>query len=121
MAILSDLIQAIPAILTQIKGKNLKPQQAATDQLGQLAQAQYNPDSPVFQNLYKQNQASGQQNLAQTIAEISSQNRKLNEMGRKPLLDQERGGESIFRNLVSSQQGINDAAMKNTFGELNNA
>lgn len=121
MALITDLIQAIPAILTQMKGRDLKPQKQATGQLDQLANAQMNMDSPVFQNLYKQNKDAGQQNLAQTIAEISGQNRKLNTMGRRSLLDQERGGETIFRNLIASQQGIDDNARKNTFSQLGRA
>lgn len=121
MGILTDLVQAIPAILTGLKGKNLKPQQEVSGRLGELAQAQMDPSSPTFQNLYKQNRQAGEQNLAETISEISGQNRKLVSMGRAPLLDQERGGESVFRNLIKSQQGIDDTARSNTFSQLGNA
>jgi len=42
-------------------------------------------------------------------------------MGRTPLLDQERGGESIFRNLISSQNQIGQQARTNTFDQLRGA
>jgi len=119
--LIPSLIQGVPYIMTQMKGKNLKPQKQTLGQLGNVANAQYNTDNPIFQKLYGQNTELGQRDLASTIAEISRQNRKLTSMGRRPLLDQERGGESIFRNLVMGQGDVGARARTDTFGQLRNA
>jgi hypothetical protein len=119
MNLLSTLTQAIPAILTGFQGKSNKKQKGVADEIGALSRASYDMDSPQFQNLYRQNQGAMQQDLSSTIAEISRQNRKLTTMGRRPLLDQERGGESIFRNLMTAQSGIGDRARGATFDQLN--
>lgn len=118
---ISSLLQAIPAIITGLKGKNLKPQRQTLNQLSNLSTAQYDMGNPYFQQLYGQEREAGQQDLASTIAELSRQNRKAVALGRTPLLDQERGGESVFRNLIAAQQGIGDQARRNTFGQLRNA
>lgn len=118
---LSTLIQAYPAIKTGLEGKNIKPQKRTADQMQNLANAQFNMDSPVFQRLYGQNRDAAQQDIASTIAEISRQNRKQVSMGRNPLLSQERGGEQIFRNLIMGQQDAGNQARTNTFGQLKSA
>lgn len=124
--------QFLPQILgAGIQGigaaKNFKASQKGVDYSGQnqinrkmmqLADAQANPDSPAFQKLYTQNRQMGATNLAQTIAELQRQNRKAISMGRSPLLDQERGGESIFRNLILGQQDNEMNARNATFGQL---
>lgn len=115
---LSTLLQAIPAIRTGLKGKDLSQQKRTSAEMGNVANAQYNMDNPLYQRLYEQNRRAGQQDLASTIAEISRQNRKLTSMGRKPLLDQERGGESIFRNLIMGQQDVGNQARQGAFGQL---
>lgn len=119
MNLLSTLVQTIPAILTGFQGKSTKKQKGVADEIGNLSRAQYDMNSPQFQDLYRQNQGAMQQDLASTIAEVSRQNRKLTTMGRRPLLDQERGGESIFRNLMGAQVGIGDRARGATFDQLN--
>lgn len=112
------LLQAIPAIAAGLKGKNTKSLKKTTGQLEQLADAQINMDNPLYQRTYEQNRASGQQDLAGTISEIGRQNRKLVSMGRTPLLDQERGGESIFRNLIKGQTDIGEQARQSTLSQL---
>lgn len=119
--LLSTLTQAVPYIRAQYKGKDLGPQKQTAAELANVTNAQYNMDNPLYQGLYEQNRQSGQQDLARTIAEISRQNRKLTSMGRNPLLDQQRGGESVFRNLIMGQQDVGNQARENTFGQLRNA
>lgn len=121
MQAIPSFIQAYPAIKTGLEGKNLKNQQRTLDQLQGVTQAQYNPDSAVYQKLYGQNKDMLQGDLASTIAEVSRQNRKLVSMGRSPLLDQERGGESVFRNLIMGQQDAGDRARTNTVSQLSGA
>lgn len=119
------LLQSAPKINQGFKGVDLKRQKRAAAQMNnlagqqaQLAGAQTNMNSPLFQSLYGQERAAGQADLADTIAEISRQNRKLTSMGRNPLLDRERGGESIFRNLMKGQQDVGNTARRNTFDQL---
>lgn len=119
------LLQTAPAIKTGLEGKNLKKQKQVAAQMqplaqmqAQLAGAQTDMNNPLFQNLYSQNREAGNMDLSATIAEISRQNRKLNELGRNPLLDQERGGESIFRNLIKGQEDVGNQARTNTFNQL---
>ena len=80
----------------------------------QASQAMINPDNPLYKKLYGQKRQQGQQNLAETIMELSRQNRKLTSMGRSPLLDRERGGESIFRNLIQGNQDVQNQAAGDT-------
>lgn len=119
------LLQTAPGIKAGYKGVDLKAQKKTLGQMNllagqqaQLAGAQTDMNSPVFQNLYNQERGAGQQDLASTIAELSRQNRKLTTMGRSPLLDQNRGGESIFRNLVMGQEDVGNQARNNTFTQL---
>lgn len=130
-----SLLQALPMLLAGgLKMKGAKKhydsgqrgidysnQQRLTGRMEELANAQADPDSPLFQKLYQQNRAMGQQDLARTVAEIQRQNRKAVSMGRTPLLDQERGGESVFRNLMLGQQDQERVARKESFGQLDSA
>lgn len=118
---LSGLLQTIPAVQVGFKGRNLSGQKNTLSQLQGITDASYNPDNPIYQKLYQQNKENSQGDLASAIAEISRQNRKLTTMGRAPLLDQERGGESVFRNLVMGQQNAGQLAQKNTLDQLGQA
>jgi len=75
-------------------------------------------DSPAYQKLYGQFKEQGQQNLAESIAELSRQNRKLALMGRAPLLDTSRGGETTFRNLNQGYQDVQNQASNQAFTQL---
>lgn len=119
------LLKAAPAIKAGYNGVNLRSQKQAADRMntlaGQqkvLAGAQTDMSSPAFQKLYQQERGAGQQDLAATISEISRQNRKLTALGRNPILDRERGGESIFRNLVQGQEDTGNKARDRTFNQL---
>lgn len=86
-----------------------------------LMTAYQNPNSKTYQNIYNQQRLQGQQNLAESIAEIGRQNRVLTRMGRSPLLDNERGGETIWRNLMQGYQQNQNQAAANTYDILGNA
>lgn len=132
---LETLLQALPMILTagaklkggsqayqaSQKGIDYSNQKRLAGQMEQLALAQANPDNAAFQKLYQKNRALGQSGLADTIAEIQRQNRKAITMGRAPLLDRERGGESIFRNLMKAQQDQELTNRNATFSQLGTA
>lgn len=114
------LLQTAPAIKKGFEGRDLKQQKNIAGQIGNVANAQLDMNNPLFQNLYQQNKQAGQGNLAETIAELQRQNRMAVSNGRTPLLDQERGGESIFRNLVKGQEDVGNNAVNNTFSQLRN-
>lgn len=118
---LPTLLKTVPAAKAGLKGVNLGPQQQLAGEISQLAKAQTDTSNPLFQSLLSQNKQAGNQNLAATIAQLQSQNRLALSNGQKPLLDQERGGESIFRNLIQGQQDVGNTALENTFGQLRNA
>lgn len=98
--------------LPQKQGRYFQPANEA-------AQALLNPDSPLYRRIYGAKQQLGRQNLAESVAEISRQNRKLQALGRSPLLDNERGGEAIFRNLMRGYQDIQGQAAGDTEKLLN--
>ena len=106
---------------TSRKGEDYGGRARIAGRMEELANAQANPDSPMFQKLYQQNKSMGSQDLARTIAEIQRQNRKAVSMGRSPLLDQERGGESVFRNLMQGELDNDRTARSDTFGQLDDA
>lgn len=118
---LLTILQTVPAARTGIKGRDLSAQKKIAGQLNQVSQAQYDPKSAIYQNIYNENKSGNQQNLAQVISEIQRQNRKAQTMGHAPLLDQERGGESVFRNLILGQQDTENNARTNTLNQLRGA
>tara|TARA_R110000868_G_scaffold106769_6_gene292579 strand:- start:823 stop:1329 length:507 start_codon:yes stop_codon:yes gene_type:complete len=87
----------------------------------QIAKAMTNMDNPMYQKLYQQFGQQGKANLAESIAEMSRQNRKLSALGRNPLFDQERGGEALFRGLNQGYQDVQNNASQNAFTQLGNA
>lgn len=122
------LLQSVPAIKTGLQGRDLKGQKQALTAMGplakqqtELAKAQYDPNSALYQGIYNQEREQGNQNLSDTISELSRQNRKLQTLGRTPLLDAERGGESIFRNLVKGREDVGSTATRNTLARLQGA
>lgn len=78
-------------------------------------------DNPLYKKIYGQQKEQGQQNLAESIMEISRQNRKLSGMGRTPLLDRERGGEQTFRTLSRGYQDVQNQAAGDTRNILSDA
>ena len=81
-------------------------------------------DNPLYKKIYGQKREAGQQNLSESIMELSRQNRKLQSLGRSPILDNERGGEMLFRNLMSGYQDVQNKAAgdtESTLGDMANS
>lgn len=112
------LLKAGPSVKAGFKGIDTKAQKQVAGQMADITNALYNPENPIYQRLNKENQETGRQNVASTIAEVVRQNRKQLSMGRTPLLDQERGGESVFRNLIKGNQDAASQARENSLGQL---
>lgn len=86
-----------------------------------IANAMVDMNNPLYQQMYGQFKQQGQANLAQTIAQLSGQNRKLAMAGRTPLFDAERGGEQLFRGLTQGYGDVQNAASQQAFKQLENA
>lgn len=87
-----------------------KKQKKALKEQRNLLDALTNTNNPIFQETYKQQKELGQQNLAETIAELQRQNRKQSMLGRTPLFSPERGGETLFRGVTRGYQDIQNEA-----------
>ena len=103
-----SLATAIPAFnYTRNLNQYMQPAQTAANAIIDIT-------SPEYQRIYAQQKQQGQQNLADQIAELSAQNRKLAMLGRVPLFNPERGGEQIFRNMTRGYQDIQNQAANQT-------
>lgn len=112
---LGSLGAALPQFLYgQGQGKYTKQQQ-------QIQSAMTNTSNPMYQNIYNQQKQQSQQSLGDAISQLSAQNRKLSELGRTPLFDNERGGEQLFRGLTQGYQQAQNTAASNTQDILGNA
>lgn len=101
---------------------NLPKQQAQFFQPYQNAtNAMTDTNNPMYQNIYSQQKQQGQTNLAESIAEMVRQNRKQTQLGRTPLFNAERGGETLFRGVNKGYQDVQNQAADNTQGILGNA
>ena len=107
-----SIASAIPFYnLPKKQQQYFQPAYDATSAMGDM-------DNPLYQKIYGQKRQAGQQNLAESIRELSGQNRKLQMLGRSPLLDNERGGEAIFRNLMRGYQDVQNQAATDTESTL---
>lgn len=118
LSMLPTLLRTVPAVAQGMNGVNLKPSAQTVSDINQLATAQTNQNSPLFQSMLQQNKQAGNANLADTIAQLQAQNRLAISSGQSPLLSQERGGEGVFRNLVQGQQAVGNQAVGQTYGQL---
>lgn len=107
---LAQLLQNVPALISKFSGSGsapyLKQQKATAAQQANISDAMTNTNNPLYQQLYGQYQQQNKNNLAQVIAEAQGQNRMATNMGRTPLFDPARGGETMFRSLMSGYQGL---------------
>lgn len=119
---IGSLLTLIPSLIQQFRGVQETPaerqQSGLAAEIAAMARAQTDPNDPRYQALYKQEQQSGQQDLARVIAEAQGQNRMATRMGRTPLFDPGRGGETTFRSLMQSYGGVQDQARQRTHGTL---
>lgn len=100
---IAGALKSLAAYKYNSNGVNLAPQQG-------IANAMLDESSPLFQKVYGQERGSAQQDLASAIAEAGRQNRKLSVLGRTPLFDPERGGETQFRALTQGYSTAQDSA-----------
>ncbi len=106
MDFLSTLL-ALPALKSEFSGDSspyLKQQKQLAAQQQQISGALTDTNNPLYQQLYGQYQQQNHNNLASVIAEAQGQNRMATGMGRTPLFDPSRGGETIFRSLMQGYQ-----------------
>lgn len=96
-------------------------QQALFQPAQNYANAAVDTNNPLYQQVYGQQKQQGQQNLADQISQLSNQNRKLSSMGRVPLFDPERGGETLFRGITKGYQDVQNNAANQSRGILSNA
>lgn len=94
-------------------------QKQYTQPQANVANAMADHSNPLYQQMYGQNLEQGNQALAQTISQLSGQNRQLSAMGRTPLFDPERGGETLFRGLTQGAQNSANTANTQTMSGLN--
>lgn len=125
MADFLSLLTAIPSLMADFSGSTSDPYADQKKQLaGRMAQisaAQTDTSNPLYKQLYGQYQDQNRQNMAQTIAESQAQNRMATANGRTPLFSPERGGETLFRNLMQGYQGLNTQADAQTRQALSTA
>lgn len=109
-----SLMSALPFL--NLPGKQKKYYDSYNQTVGAMADT----SSPIYQNIYAQQKQQGQQNLAEAIAEMSRQNRKLSMLGRAPLFDPARGGETKFRGITQGYQDVQNQAADQTQNILGN-
>lgn len=121
---LSLLLGGLPSIISNFNGSAtpyLPQQEKLAKQQAELSRAQTDPNNPMYKRLYSQYQDQNRMNLAQVIAETQGQNRMNQRSGRTPLFSQERGGETLFRQLMQGYQSVNQQADQQTRQALMNA
>jgi hypothetical protein len=112
MADFLSLISAVPQLTSLFSGSTTDPNKK---QKKQVSAALSDTTNPLYQQLYKQYRQQGTEALGKGISEVQAQNRLATRMGRTPLLSQERGGETLFRQLMSGYQTAgNNAASQTT-------
>lgn len=119
MADFLSLIGAIPGLISDFSGSTSAPYLQQQKQLAQQQQGisqalTQGPNNPLYQQLYGQYRTQGAQQLGQGVAELQAQNRLNSSMGRTPLLNDERGSENIFRNIMQGYQGLGTQADQQT-------
>lgn len=104
-----------------LKGTNTKRTGNIADELARLMRAQYDPNSQMYQNAFRQNKQGARNSIAEFLAEAGNQNRKLSSMGRTALFDPERGGEVQFRAMMKGYQDLDKQAHDQTLNQLSGA
>lgn len=123
---LSSLIGKIPTLISDFGGGTSAPyldqqKQLAQQQMGISQALTQGPSNPLYQQMYGQYREQGANQLGQGIAELQGQNRANAAMGRVPLLNDERGSENIFRNVMQGYQNLGTQADQQTRQSLQGA
>lgn len=126
MADFLSLIGAIPGLISDFGGGTSAPylnqqKQLAQQQQGISQALTQGPSNPLYQQMYGQYEQQGANQLGQGVAELQSQNRANAALGRTPLLNNERGSENIFRNVVQGYQNLGTQAEQQTRQALTGA
>lgn len=118
MADFLSLLGLVPSLIANFSGSTSNPygkqQDATAARMAQISAAQTDTSNPLYKQLYGQFQDQNRQSMAQTISEAQAQNRMNTGMGRTALFSPERGGETIFRNLMQGYQGMGQQADQQT-------
>lgn len=107
---IGDLLKYAAGAKYNFEGQNIKQQQGIAGDIGNLANASYDVNSPLYKQIYGDELQSNQQNLAASINEAMAQNRKAAALGRVPLFNPERQGEVAFRTMAGGYAANQDAA-----------
>lgn len=122
---LLSLLTAIPGIKADFNKSTSSPYQKQQEELAQrmaqITSAQTDTSNPLYKQIYGNYADQNRQNMAQVIAEAQGQNRMATGMGRTPLFDPGRGGETLFRSLMQQQQGAGVQADQQTRQALSGA
>jgi len=106
----ADILKSGLAANYNFQGQDIRQQQGISNDIGSLANASYDPNNAMYKKIYNDEAQSNQQNLAATINEAMNQNRKAAQMGRVPLFNPERAGETAFRTMAGGLSASQDAA-----------
>lgn len=110
MADFLSMLTSVPSLISDFSGGTSDPYQKqknlAAGQMAQISSALTDTSNPLYKQLYGQYQDQNRQNMAQVISEAQGQNRMNTAMGRTPLFDPSRGGETMFRSLMSGYQDL---------------
>lgn len=125
MADFLSLIGAIPGLISDFKGSTSAPylqqQKSLAQQQANISGAMTDTNNPLYQQIYGQYKTQGANQLGQGVAELQAQNRMNANLGRTPLLNNERGSENIFRNIMQGYQGLGTQADQQTRQALQGA
>lgn len=112
---LLNLLSTAPRIASNFRGDAtpyLPQQEALAGKQAAMGDALLDPNNPFYKQQYGAARERNAASMAETIAEAQRQNRKATKLGRTPLFSAERGGETLFRSLMSGYQGLNQQADK---------
>lgn len=122
---LLSLLTAVPGLISDFNKSTSDPyqkqQEDVANRMSQISAAQTDTSNPLYKQLYGQYADQNRQNMASVIAEAQGQNRMNTNMGRTPLFDPSRGGETMFRSLMQQQQGAGLQADQQTRQALQGA
>lgn len=107
---LGNLLKFGAGAQTLFNGTNIGNQQQQVADINNLSQAEYDPNNPLYKQIYGEERQQGQFDLADSINEAQKQNRKAQLLGRTPLFDPERGGETQFQALTQGYANNQEAA-----------
>lgn len=110
-----SMLASVPSVMANFSGATTDPYRK---QKKQVMDALVNETNPLYQKLYGQYRKENLSGLSEGISEAERQNRLASRLGRAPLFEQERAGESPFRALMQGYQTAGTRAGEQTRGSL---